>query len=227
MPINRSSLPPNVRRWLDRSLPADAPLPHRILNTQAGEMDIRGKWSPFTAKTLNQIQPFTFVWKARFNMLPGVWLIAEDGHDGERGWGSAKLWGVIPMGGRKTPEVFAMQLVRDLAELPWKPQFALAIPALQWRDTGDTTFEVRAVKGNQDISVRFELDGEDQVIRASGKRYYDVPDGFVKAPWHYDFSDHRDHGGMHIPTSAVATYAKPDGPWTYWRGKITSVVLEP
>lgn len=85
MTINRSSLPSNVRRWLDRSFPTNAPVPNRILNTQEGEMDIRGKWMPFTAKTFNQVQPFTFIWKARFNMIPGIWLIAEDGHDKEDG----------------------------------------------------------------------------------------------------------------------------------------------
>jgi hypothetical protein len=82
MTIDRSSLPSNLRRWLDRSLPENALLPNRIRNTQQGEMEIRGKWMPFTATTVDQACPFTFTWRARFNMLPGVWLIAEDSHDG-------------------------------------------------------------------------------------------------------------------------------------------------
>ncbi len=225
MTINRSSLPPNARRWLDRVLPTDDPLPNRILNIQEGEMNPRGKWMPFTANTFNQIQPFTFVWKARLNIFPGVWLIAEDGHDGKTGWGGAKLWGVIPMGSRKGPEVFSMQLVRNLAELPWQPQFALAMPGLEWSDSGDNAFEVRAVGGDQEVTLRFELEN-DEIIHVSSPRYYDVPRGFVQAPWHYDFFDYRDYGSMRIPASAVATYHKSDGPWEYWRGKITSVVLE-
>jgi hypothetical protein len=225
MTINRSSLPPNVRRWLDRALLNDAPPPRRVLNTQKGEMNLRGKWTPFTAETVNQVQPFTFFWKARFNVLPGVWIMAEDAHDGETGWGGSKLWGVIPMGGRKGPEVFSMQLVRNLAELPWQPQFALSIPGLEWSDAGANAFEVRTSKGGQEVSVRFELEN-DQIIHASGQRLYDVPKGFVAAPWHYDFFDYRDYGSMRIPTSAVATYNKPGGAWEYWRGKITSVVLE-
>jgi hypothetical protein len=190
-------------------------------------MDIRGKWSPFTADTLYQVQPVVFVWKARFPLIPGVWLVAEDGHDEERGWGGAKLWGMIPMGGRSGLEVTRMQLVRSLAELPWKPQFALALPDLEWGDTGDTTFQVRTVVGNQEISVSFELNGDGEIVRASGKRYYDVPEGFIEAPWHYDFTDHREYAGIRIPASAVATYEKADGPWEYWRGRITSVRSEP
>jgi hypothetical protein len=227
MTLDRTVLPPNVRRWLDRSCPADAPLPNRILNTQEGEMDVRGKWMPFTADTLYQAQPVAFVWKARFPLMPGVWLVAEDGHDEERGWGGAKLWGMIPMGGRDGPEVTAMQLVRSLAELPWKPQFALILPELEWSDTGDTTFQVRTIVSEQEISVSFELNRDGEIVRASSNRHYDVPDGFIEAPWRYDFSDHREYDGIRMPASPVATYEKSDGPWEYWRGRVTSMRSEP
>jgi hypothetical protein len=223
---SRSSLPSNVRRWLDRSLPADAPLLNRIQHTQEGEMDIRGRWMPFMATTVYRAQPHTFTWKARFSMLPGVWLVAEDGHDDESGWGGAKLWGILPMGGRKGPEVRAMQLVRSLAELPWKPQLALALPGLAWNDASDTAFEVRTAVGDPEIAVCFELDGQGDIVRASGKRYYDVPDGFVEAPWRYDFSDHQTYEGIRMPAWAVATYDKADGPWVYWRGRITRVATD-
>jgi hypothetical protein len=68
-----------------------------------------------------------------------------------------------------------MQLVRSLGELPWTPGFVLAMPKLTWDNTSDTTFEVRTDAGNQAISVSFELNGEDEIVRASGLRYYDVP----------------------------------------------------
>jgi hypothetical protein len=224
MPISRTALPRNVRRWLDKAIPIDHLAPTRTLNTQEGEMDIRGKWMSFTAKTLYQPQPFTFVWKAQFTLLPGVWLTAEDGHDSENGWGGAKLWGIIPMGGRSTPEVFAMQVVRSLAELPWNPQFALTVPNLEWHDTSDMTFQVQAVLGDQRASVGFELNGDDEITRAFGRRHYDVPDGFVEAEWQYEFSDYREFGEVCIPASAVASYDKPEGVWEYWRGRITSVM---
>jgi len=226
MTIDRSTLPPNVRRWLDLSFPSDIPMPKRVFNMQEGEIDIRGNWIPFTAKTTYERQPITFVWKARININAGMWVIAEDGHDNKGGWGGSKLWGIIPIGGRKDPEVFRMQLVRNLAELPWIPQFALALPNLEWNDTNDSTFEVRTIIGDQEISISFELNGENEIIRASGKRHYDVPNGFVEVPWYYDFSDYRSYDSVRIPTSAVATYEKSDGQWVYWRGIITSLVSE-
>ena len=51
MSIDRSTLPPNVRRWIDRCVPVQAPIPDQILNTQEGEIDVRGKWMGFTART--------------------------------------------------------------------------------------------------------------------------------------------------------------------------------
>ena len=226
MTLDRATLPPNVRRWLDKALPVDATLPNKIVNTQAGEMDIRGKWLPFTARTIYQAQPFAFTWKARFQVMPGVWLTAEDGHNSEAGWGGAKLWGIISTGGRTGPEVLTMQLVRNLAELPWAPQVALAVPNLTWADSSDTTFRVRGEFSGQEVSVTFELNEDDDLIRARARRHYDVPDGFVEVDWHVRFSEHQLCEGIRIPISAVATYDKPEGAWEYWRGRITSVVTD-
>jgi len=217
-----TTLPTNVQRWLKRCLLADAPLPKRIINTQEGEMDIRDRWTPFTAETVYDREPFSFLWKARINVLPGVWITAEDGHDGENGWGGSKLWNVISMGGREGAEVHSMQLVRHLAELPWIPQFALALMDLEWQDTGEADFEVQYHSGEHDITVAFELNEDGDIKHASSKRYYDVPDGFVEAPWHVAYSDWRDFEGVRIPTSASAAYDKTDGQWVYWRGRITS-----
>jgi hypothetical protein len=155
-----------------------------------------------------------------------MWIIAEDGHDHKRGWGGSKLWGFIPMGGREGPEVFSMQLIRNLAELAWIPQFALSIPDLEWKDSSDNSFVVRAYLGEDDIAVTFELNEDGEIVRASSKRKYDIPEGFVEAPWHYDFSDHQDYGGIHVPKRAIATYEKAEGDWEYFRCRISSLVSE-
>jgi hypothetical protein len=221
MSVDRSTLPPNVRRWLDRCVPVHAPVPERVINAQEGEIDVRGKWMGFTAKTVYDRQPFAFRWTANIRIMPGVRAVAEDGHDGKTGWGGAKLWGVVPMGGRKGPEVFSMQFVRSLAELPWAPQFVLGLPDLTWSDTSDTTFEVRSGAEGQQFAVTFELDDEGEVTRASSIRPYDIPGGFVEAPWRCEFSNYLSYEGVRVPGSAVATYEKSDGDWTYWRGETT------
>lgn len=223
MSIDRSTLPPNVRRWIDRCVPDEAPIPNQIVNTQEGEIDVRGKWMGFKARTVYDRQPFAFRWRANVRIMPGVWVVAEDGHDGSTGWGGSRMWGVVPMGGRKGPEVLKMQFVRSLAELVWMPQFVLALPDLTWTDTGDTAFDVRAAVAGQEFVVSFELDGEGEITRASSPRPYDITGGFVETPWRCEFSDYRSIEGVRVPGSAVATYEKPEGDWTYWRGEVTSM----
>lgn len=224
MSIDRSTLPPNVRRWMDRCVPDQAPIPNQIVNTQEGEIDVRDKWMGFKARTVYDREPFAFHWRANIRIMPGVWAVAEDGHDGTTGWGGSKMWGIVPMGGRKGTEVFRMQFVRSLAELVWMPQFVLALEDLTWTDTGDTTFDVRAAGAGQEFVVSFELDGDGQITRATSTRPYDIPGGFAEAPWRCEFSDYRNIEGVRVPGSAEATYEKPDGDWTYWRGEITSMV---
>ena len=222
--ISRSSLPPTAQRWLDRALPQGLDLPSSIRIEQEGSLEIRGRWTPFRASGIYTASPLSFNWRAKLQMMPGVWIVAEDGHEGGRGWGGARLWGIVPMGKRTDPEVLKAQLVRNLGELPWLPSFALSDSTLTWADIGDTLFEVRCSAGGQEALVRFEIDAAGDVIRAySPSRPYDLPDGYAEAPWYYEFSDHREFGGVRIPVAAVATFEKDDGPWEYFRGTITSM----
>lgn len=224
--VLRESLPVLVQRWLDRAVPKDLGLPSRIQVEQEGTMDIRGRWTPFKASGIYTASPLSFNWRARLQMLPGVWIVAEDGHDGDHGWGGAKLWGLISMGKRTDSEVLESQVVRNLAELAFLPSFVLSAPSLRWTDAGDNTFEVRSGVGDKEIMVRFELSDQGDVIRArSSSRPYDIPDGYAEAPWNYEYSDHRDFSGVRIPAVAVARFDKEDGPWEYFRGRIISITL--
>jgi hypothetical protein len=130
------------------------------------------------------------------------------------------------MGMRTDPEVLASQVVRNLAELPLLPSFALADPALAWTGVGETAFEVRSRAASREVVVRFEIDDAGDVIRSSSPaRPYDVPGGYDEAPWRYAFSDHQEFGGVRIPAATVATFEKSDGPWEYFRGRVTSVAF--
>ena len=219
-----ASLPPAARRWLDHVLPENVVIPARIQIKQEGTMDIRDRWTPFSAEGIYQGSPLSFNWKARLRVLPGIWVVAEDGHANGKGWGGARLWGFLPMGQRTDPEVLAIQLIRNIAELAWLPEFALSSPELAWIDTGEDAFEIRRYAGEQEIVVRFELNDKGDIVRAySPSRPYDVTGGYEKAPWFYDFEDHREFGGVRIPSKAIAAYERSSGTWEYFRGQVTSV----
>jgi hypothetical protein len=74
--------------------------------------------------------------------------------------------------------------------------------------------------------LHIEINDQGDFIRAySPSLPYDVPDGYAEAPWYYEFSDHREFGGVWIPAVAVATFERSDGPWEYFRIRITSITF--
>jgi len=222
-----STLPSAAQRWLNHVLPENVTVPYQIIIRQEGEMEIRGRWTAFTAKGNYQGAPLSFNWKARLRMVPGVWIVAEDGHSDGSGWGGAKLWGVVPMGQRTDPEVLTVQLIRNISELAWLPELALLDPELGWSDAGEDAFEIRCQAGEQEVVVQFTVNNQGDIVHAySPSRPYDIPGGFAEAPWHYKFDDHREFDGIRIPSRAVATYERSDGAWEYFRGQVISVVRE-
>lgn len=225
-PIARESLPEAAQRWLGRALPPDPDLPSSIRIDQEGDMEVRGSWTPFTASGIYHATPLSFQWRARLRLLPGVWIVAEDGHAEGQGWGGARLWGIIPMGKRTDPEVLTSQRVRNLGDLAWLPSFVLIDSSLAWSHVGQNACEVRSRAGDREIAVRFDVDERGDIIRAySPARPYDVPDGYAEAPWSYEFSDHRTFGRVRIPATAVARFEKADGDWEYLRIRITAYTL--
>ena len=129
------------------------------------------------------------------------------------------------MGRRTDLEVLVAQLIRNIGELAWLPELALSSPELTWSDVGEDAFEIRNHAGGRDVMVRFEVNGQGDIVCAySPSRPYDVPGGYEEAPWHYDFEDHRDFGGIRIPSKAVAAYERGDGAWEYFRVQVTSVI---
>lgn len=220
----RDALPPAARRWLDRCLPAATPTPDRVTLRQVGKLESNDRWLGFRATGTYWAQPLAFEWRARLGIMLGMWAIATDGHDGEVGWGGAKLWGLFDLGRRRGPEVQEVQLIRNIAELAWMPDLALSDPVLRWVDAGDDAFEIQAEAAARTVTVRFDVDTHGDVVRAACEaRPYDVPEGYEDAPWHYELDQHREFGSIRVPASVVASYELPDGPWEYFRAEVVEM----
>ena len=217
-------LPLAARRWLDAAVPSGIPDRSRVWVGQRGSMDADGRWLSFTGTGTYEARPLSYEWRARLRLMLGVWALVKDGYSEGEGWGGAWLYGIKSMGQRTGPEVLVTQVIRNLAELAWVPDLARAEPTLRWSDAGERAFGISRPAGEREVTVRFEIDDQGDVIRASSRaRPYDVPGGYAEAPWHCDFGDPRDFGGVRIPSSVTATYDRDDGPWEYFRGEVTSV----
>jgi hypothetical protein len=218
-----AELPAAARRWLDRAAPrGQADLAH-VAMSQTGTLESGDRWLEFRSEATYRPNPLAFEWRARLKVMLGMWVIAVDGHADGDGWGGAKLWGLKSIGAKSGPEVHATQLIRNIAELAWLPDIALADPSLRWSG-GSDSFEIRADAADREVLVRFDVDEAGDVIRAqSPARPYDVPEGFEDAPWRYDLSEHREIDGVRVPSRVVATYLLPEEPWEYLRAQVTGM----
>jgi len=221
MSIDRTSLPAPVRRWLDASLPPGAPIPGKVRLLQQGEFEMRGRWIPWTAAETFTVDRLGFEWVARMRMAGVIWLKVTDGHRDGEAWGTGHLWGWLRMLRREGPTVLKSQIIRNLAELAWVPQAALANPDLRWREVGPDAFEVEG-GGHR---VRFEVNDSGDVIRAAAPaRPRELDKGeFTEDPFRIDYSDHAVKQGVRIPRRAEASFDLEEGPWEYLRMQVKAL----
>jgi hypothetical protein len=218
-----AEFPVAAARWLDATVSSGAPDRSRIWIGQRGAMDAGNRWLTFKGTGTYAATPLSYDWRARLRLMFGVWAIVKDGYSENEGWGGAWLYGIKSMGQRSGPEVLVMQVIRNLAELAWVPDLARAEPSLRWSDAGERAFEISTMAGDREVTVKFDIDDQGDIVRASANRPYDIPEGYAESPWHCDFGDPSDFGGVRIPSTVVATYDYDEGPWEYFRGEVTSV----
>jgi hypothetical protein len=219
-----AELPKAALRWLERAAPGGQAEVSHVAVSQRGRLESGDRWLDFRSEATYRPQPLAFEWRARLKVMLGIWVIASDGHANGEAWGGAKLWGLKTLGAKHGPDVLAAQLIRNIAELTWLPDIALADQSLQWTAAGDDAFDISDDAAGREVRVRFDLDSAGDIVRASASsRPYDVPEGFEHAPWRYELAEHREMDGVRIPTAVTATYSLPDGPWEYLRADVTGM----
>lgn len=165
-----------------------------------------------------------FTWRARVALGPLIWVVAFDALSGSSGNGGARLWGILPAGNARGPEVTRTQLLRNLAELVFVPWAADRNDQIAWQAQEHNLFLASARVGAVAGSVQFELDDDGGVRSVSAPdRPVPLGDRLVPAPWRMLFSDPAAVGGIRIPRRTEGTFDLPDGPWTYWRSRVIDV----
>jgi hypothetical protein len=225
-----AEVPGLVRRYLDRALPSGESEARRVRIAQAGTMRLRpgGRELRFTAVEEFAVAEVAFSWRARFSLLPLVSLRVVDGYAAGEGHLAARLFGLLPVMRARGREISEGEAYRYLAELPWVPHAMLANRRLEWRDVDAHAVEVATRVGSARPAVRLELDTAGDVVGAwCDARPYRVGRTSTPRPWAGTFGDHAVVGGVRIPRRAEVRWELADGPFTYWRGAVTALEIDP
>lgn len=222
-------LPPLVRGYVDRVLDTEAPTPRVVRIAQTGEMWRKpgGRALRFTAVEQFAVAEVEFSWRARFPLLPPLSLSIVDRYSGDDGSLEGRVLGIRVI--RQTgPELAVGEAMRYLAELPWVPHAILANRQLEWSQLDDQLVEVATPVGATRAVVRLEFDEGGDIVGARAQARPALEGKTVVArPWAGSFGDYELVGGVRVPTRGEVRWQLPAGPFTYWRGTLTALELDP
>jgi hypothetical protein len=219
----RPGVPALVRRYIERNVPADRRVRSAVHFTQVGEMQLKpGRWLPFRAEQEIVVDRVEFAWRARFRAAPLVSVRVQDWYRSGVGGLDGRLWGVVPVVHASGEQVARGEAMRYLAELALAPQAMVANGALEWRPVDESTVEVATRVARERVAVLLHFDAAGDVVCAStDARPRMVGKQVVDTPWSGVFGGYREFDGVRLPASAAVSWLLPDGPFTYFRARVT------
>ena len=225
MAVEVSSLPALVRRYVEAVLPGGSGTGTRVRIEQVGDMTLKPGSRPrrFTATEEFATDRVAFEWTARFPMLGPISLLVTDRYDAGEGLLEVRLLG-LPLQRKRGPELALGEAFRYLAEIAWTPHAILDNSELEWRELDERSVEVATNVGGDRAAVRLVFDDTGEITKISAERPRLEAQGAV-TPWIGEYRDYRKFNGVSVPTRGEVRWELPDGPYTYWRGTITSLAL--
>jgi Family of unknown function (DUF6544) len=228
-PPTAEDRPQAARRWLAAAIqPAavpsdDEPGPTRLHVRGSICRVPGGTWMDWEGHQAFEIGGLGFRWQAKLRLGRLAWVDAEDRLDADGGYGGARLFGFLPVGSARGPEVTRSQLVRNLAELAFAPVAASRAPGLVWLANGEDAFTLAAPKIDADAIVRITVDdaGDVRTARSPDRPRDNGRAGYLHEPYRLAFDRHaRLPSGERIPLGAVGTFETSGGDWPYWRFEV-------
>ena len=206
-------LPPPVARYRELALGDRAPV-HTLELRHVGTfcMSSTAKPLPIRGVQLFTSDPPGFVWSARVQMFPGIWVDARD--MAANGLGSMRvlLDSTVPIADVHGPELDQGSALRLLAEMVWYPTALFDARYVTWSAI-DAAHAVATLRfGERDVSGTFEFGVDGLPVGMSAERFMDK--GGLR-PWGGTYRDWRRVSGMLVPFEAMVTWQLESGPFTY------------
>jgi hypothetical protein len=218
-------LPPPVERYLRRALHGTDVTVRSAIATQEASFFLNNAWRPLTATQHFATARPGFVWDARIAMTPPIPpFYVRDAYVGGHGSMKASMVGLHTLVDQSNrPELDAGALQRFLGEAVWFPTALRPSAALTWTPRDDRSAVATLTDGETRVSLRFEFNGDGDVVRIVGDRYREDAGRYRLEPWVITCGEHAERGGMRIPLSCEAAWAGTERLTPYWRGRIVDI----
>jgi uncharacterized protein DUF6544 len=210
-----------VRRF---AMPDGDVAPRDVRFAQDGEMRLAPDqpWRKFRAEQWTSGASIDFSWRAWVGMAPFAPVRVVDRFERGNGALTVSAFGLLPIARGRGPEIDRGEVLRALAELPWRPFAFRQMPHATWEAAGVGALRATFDDGRTKASAVLEIDGEGRVMGGSADRPRLDGKSVVETKWSGAFGDYRTFGRVRIPTSAEVAWRLPDGPFKYWRGRVVA-----
>jgi len=206
-------LPPLVTRYRELALGDRAPV--QTLRLRHGGtfcLSATSKPLPIRGEQLFTSDPPGFVWSARIQMAPGIWVDARDLAIDGRGSMRVLLDSTITIADAQGPELDQGSALRLLAEMVWYPTALFDERYVTWSAL-DAAHAVATLRfGERQVSGTFEFGPDGLPVGMTAERCMDK--GGLR-PWGGTYRDWRNVSGMRVPFEAMVTWQLESGPFTY------------
>ena len=221
------SLPEPVRRHLRFALPPGAQVPRIVRLKHAGHFRVGRRWLPIRGEELFTLLKAGFVWNARVQAAPLVWIEARDALLGGKGSMLVKLLSTWTIVGASGPEIDQSAAGRWLVEMTWCP-WALGGDAIRWEPIDSHSARAVLAGDGPAVAAVMEIDGQGRIIRWTTDRYREVAGGrTVLTPWIGRCSEYREFRGVLVPEFVEGSWQLSDGEFSYVRFRVTAMEFDP
>lgn len=218
-------LPEPVQKFLARSLKEGQPYVDSVRLRQSGTMRLSPDqpWKPFEAEQYFTTNPPAFIWLAKTNFLPLIWVVARDKYGQQQGNMLVKILATLTIVNATGPQLASAAFIRFLAELMWFPISVLKQDYIQWEAVDATC--ARAVARDKDVKagLTYYFDKTGDLTKVVSENRYKNADDPHPTPWCGYFKQYKELNGVRLPSEVEAGWELETGYFAYWRGSITHI----
>jgi hypothetical protein len=221
----RDALPEPVRRHLDYALRNGTPAVRTVRMLHGGSFRTKPEepWFPIEGEEYFTVGKPGFVWAARMEPSPALWIAARDQVIDGHGNMLVKLYSTFTIANALGAQIDEGSRMRWLAETMWFP-YALAGKEIRWEPIDARSARATLLDGGSPASVTFEFDDEGKISGIRAQRYRDAGGGqAVLTPWLGHVGDYREFNGVRIPTSVEVAWKLDGREFSYARFQVTAV----